>query len=54
MTTIDLEHLGAVRIDWTLDEARALTAEVIAVDDFDPAELEAARVAPRRTLRTAA
>ncbi|HQX23434.1 MAG TPA: acyl-CoA dehydrogenase [Pseudomonadota bacterium] len=37
-----------------LDEARALTAEVIAVDDFDPAELEAARVAPRRTLRTAA
>ena len=33
---------------------RALTAEVIAVDDFDPAELEAARVAPRRTLRTAA
>jgi acyl-CoA dehydrogenase len=37
-----------------LDEARALTAEIIAVDDFDPTELEAARVAPRRTLRTAA
>ena len=37
-----------------LEEARALVAEIIAVDDFDPVELEAARAAPRRTLRTAA
>ena len=50
---VALEVLSAIERD-QLAESRRLTAEVIAVDDFDSAELEAGRERQRPKLVVAA